>query len=141
MKIFLLISMLIFTPFSLASYHGESSSGEASTGGSSNGGYGGGGAIAGILLVVGLVYFLNRDTDTDEVANELLSQNTKKLKNTFQKKEQIYSTLLLVLFNMMNIYLIQKILIKDIVLIFQRLRSRKQEGKLKKKESIIVKIF
>ena len=41
---------------------------------------GGGGAIAGILLVVGLVYFLNRDTDTDEVANELLSQNTKKLK-------------------------------------------------------------
>lgn len=80
MKIFLLISMLIFTPFSLASYHGESSSGEASTGGSSSGGYGGGGAIAGILLVVGLVYFLNRDTDTDEVANELLSQNTKKLK-------------------------------------------------------------
>ena len=72
--------MLIFTPFSLASYHGESSSGEASTGGSSSGGYGGGGAIAGILLVVGLVYFLNRDTDTDEVANELLSQNTKKLK-------------------------------------------------------------
>ena len=80
MKIFLLISRLIFTPFSLASYHGESSSGEASTGGSSSGGYGGGGAIAGILLVVGLVYFLNRDTDTDEVANELLSQNTKKLK-------------------------------------------------------------
>ena len=73
--------MLIFTPFSLASYHGGSSSGEASTGGSSSGGYGGGGgAIAGILLVVGLVYFLNRDTDTDEVANELLSQNTKKLK-------------------------------------------------------------
>ena len=73
--------MLIFTPFSLASYHGESSSGETSTGGSSSGGYGGGGgAIAGILLVVGLVYFLNRDTDTDEVANELLSQNTKKLK-------------------------------------------------------------
>jgi predicted metalloprotease len=79
MKIFLLISMLIFTPFSLASYHGESSSGETSSGGSSSGGYGGGGgAIAGILLVVGLVYFLNRDTDTDEVANELLSQNTKK---------------------------------------------------------------
>ena len=73
--------MLIFTPFSLASYHGESSSGETSTGGSSSGGYGGGGgAIAGILLVVGLVYFLNRDTDTDEVANELLIQNTKKLK-------------------------------------------------------------
>ena len=72
---------MIFTPFSLASYHGESSSGEASSGGSSSGGYGGGGgAIAGILLVVGLVYFLNRDTDTDEVANELLSQNTKKLK-------------------------------------------------------------
>jgi len=68
MKIFLLISMLIFTPFSLASYHGESSS-EASTGGSSGGGYGGGGgAVAGILLVVGLVYFLNRDTDTDEIA-------------------------------------------------------------------------
>ena len=81
MKIFLLISMLIFTPFSLASYHGESSSGETSTGGSSSGGYGGGGgAIAGILLVVGLVYFLNRDTDTDEVTSELLSQNTKKLK-------------------------------------------------------------
>ena len=73
--------MLIFTPFSLASYHGESSCGETSTGGSSSGGYGGGGgAIAGILLVVGLVYFLNRDTDTDEVANELLSQKTKKLK-------------------------------------------------------------
>ena len=81
MKIFLLISMLIFTPFSLASYHGESSSGETSTGGSSGGGYGGGGgAVAGILLVVGLVYFLNRDTGTEEVTNELLSQNTKKLK-------------------------------------------------------------
>ena len=81
MKILLLISMLIFTPFSLASYHGESSSGETSTGGSSGGGYGGGGgAVAGILLVVGLVYFLNRDTDTDEVTSELLSQNTKKLK-------------------------------------------------------------
>ena len=81
MKIFLLISMLIFTPFSLASYHGESSSEETSSGGSSSGGYGGGGgAIAGILLVVGLVYFLNRDTDTDEVTSELLSQNTKKLK-------------------------------------------------------------
>ena len=81
MKILLLISMLIFTPFSLASYHGESSSGEASTGGSSSGGYGGGGgAVAGILLVVGLVYFLNRDSDTEEVTNELLSQNTKKLK-------------------------------------------------------------
>ena len=73
--------MLIFTPFSLASYHGESSSGETSTSGSSGGGYGGGGgAIAGILLVVGLVYFLNRDNDTDEVTSELLSQNTKKLK-------------------------------------------------------------
>ena len=73
--------MLIFTPFSLASYHGESSSGEASTGGSSSGGYGGGGgAVAGILLVVGLVYFLNRDSDTEEVTNELLSQNKKKLK-------------------------------------------------------------
>ena len=81
MKIFLLISMLIFTPFSLASYHGESAPEEAPMGGNSGGGYGGGGgAIAGIFLVVGLVYFLNRDTDTDEVANELLSQNTKKLK-------------------------------------------------------------
>ena len=81
MKIFLLISMLIFTPFSLASYHGESTPEEASMGGNSGGGYGGGGgAIAGVLLVVGLVYFLNRDTDTDEVANEFLSQNTKKLK-------------------------------------------------------------
>ena len=80
MKILLLISMLIFTPFSLASYHGESSSGETSTDGSSGGGYGGGGAVAGILLVVGLVYFLNRDTGTEEVPNELLSQNTKELK-------------------------------------------------------------
>ena len=86
MKILLLTSILIFTPFSLASYHGGSSSGESSseetsTGGSSGGGYGGGGgAIAGILLVVGLVYFLNRDTYSDEVTNELLSQNTKKLK-------------------------------------------------------------
>ncbi len=86
MKILLLTSILIFTPFSLASYHGGSSSGESSseetsTGGSSGGGYGGGGsAIAGILLVVGLVYFLNRDTYSDEVTNELSSQNTKKLK-------------------------------------------------------------
>ena len=81
MKIFLLISMLIFTPFSLASYHGESAPEEAPMGGNSGGGYGGGGgAIAGILLVVGLVYFLNRDTDTNEVTSELLSQNTKKLK-------------------------------------------------------------
>lgn len=86
MKILVLTSILIFTPFSLASYHGGSSSGESSseetsTGGSSGGGYGGGGgAIAGILLVVGLVYFLNRDTYSDEVTNELLSQNTKKLK-------------------------------------------------------------
>ena len=81
MKIFLLISILIFTPFSLASYHGESTPEEAPMGGNSGGGYGGGGgAIAGILLVVGLVYFLNRDTDTDEVPSELLSQNTKKLK-------------------------------------------------------------
>ena len=73
--------MLIFTPFSLASYHGESTPEEAPMGGNSGGGYGGGGgAIAGILLVVGLVYFLNRDTDTDEVTSELLSQNTKKFK-------------------------------------------------------------
>ena len=73
--------MLIFTPFSLASYHGESTPEEAPMGGNSGGGYGGGGgAIAGILLVVGLVYFLNRDTDTDEVTSELLSQNIKKLK-------------------------------------------------------------
>ena len=47
MKIFLLISMLIFTPFSLDSYHGESSSGETSSGGSSSGGYGGGGGATG----------------------------------------------------------------------------------------------
>ena len=86
MKILLLISILIFTPFSLASYHvesssGESSSGETSMGGSSGGGYGGGGgAIVGVLLVVGLVYFLNRDTYSEEVTNELLNQNTKKLK-------------------------------------------------------------
>ena len=73
--------MLIFTPFSLASYHGESTPEEAPMGGNSGGGYGGGGgAVAGILLVVGLVYFLNRDTDTDEVTSELLSQNTKRLK-------------------------------------------------------------
>ena len=81
MKIFLLTSILIFTPLSLASYHSESPSGEADTQGDSSGGYGGGGgAIAGILLVVGLVYFLNRDTDTEEITNELLSQNSKKLK-------------------------------------------------------------
>ena len=73
--------MLIFTPFSLASYHGDSAPEESPMGGNSGGGYGGGGgAIAGILLVVGLVYFLNRDTDTDEVTSELLSQNTKKFK-------------------------------------------------------------
>ncbi len=81
MKILLLTSILIFTPLSLASYHGESPSEETSPSENSGGGYGGGGgAIAGVLVVVGLVYFLNRDTYSDEVTSELLSQNTKKLK-------------------------------------------------------------
>ena len=81
MKIFLLVLMLVISPFGLASYHEAPGGGGGANPSENSGGYGGGGgAIAGILLVVGLVYFLNRDTDTDEVANELLSQNTKKLK-------------------------------------------------------------
>lgn len=74
MKIFLLVLMLVISPFGLASYHETPSGG----GGGNSGGYGGGGgAIVGVLLVVGLVYFFTRDSyDEEEVKSELLAQKS-----------------------------------------------------------------
>ena len=75
MKIFLLVLMLVISPFSLASYHEAPGGGGANPSGNSGGYGGGGGAIVGVLLVVGLVYYLTRDSyDEEEVQSELLAQ-------------------------------------------------------------------
>ena len=78
MKIFLLVLILVISPFGSASYH-EASGGKGGANPSGNsGGYGGGGgAIVGVLLVVGLVYFFTRDSyDEEEVKSELLAQKS-----------------------------------------------------------------
>ena len=80
MKIFLLVLMLVISPFGLASYHEAPGGGGANPSGNS-GGYGGGGAIVGVLLVVGLVYYFTRDSyDEEEVKSELLTQKSSKPK-------------------------------------------------------------
>ena len=78
MKIFLLVLMLVISPFGLASYHEASGGGGGANPSGNSGGYGGGGgAIVGVLLVVGLVYFFTRDSyDEEEVKSELLAQKS-----------------------------------------------------------------
>ena len=77
MKIFLLVLILVISPFGLASYH-EAPVGGGATPSENSGGYGGGGgAIVGVLLIVGLVYFFTRDSyDEEEVKSELLGQKS-----------------------------------------------------------------
>ena len=69
MKIFLLVLMLVISPFGLASYHEAPGGGGGANPSGNSGGYGGGGgAIVGVLLVVGLVYYFTRDSyDEEEV--------------------------------------------------------------------------
>ena len=83
MKILIFVSVLVMAPLGFTQVYGGSGSGSGSASGSasgSGGGYGGGGggAIAGLLLVGGLVYFLTRDTSEKEETNELISQSSKK---------------------------------------------------------------
>ena len=80
MKILIFASVLVMAPLSFTyEVAGSEGSSGASSGASSGGGYGGGGgAIAGLLLVGGLVYFLTRDTSEKEETSELISQNSKK---------------------------------------------------------------
>ena len=77
MKIFLLVLMLVISPFGLASYHEAPVEEVVKTQRKFRGYGGGGGAIVGVLLIVGLVYFFTRDSyDEEEVKSELLAQKS-----------------------------------------------------------------
>jgi hypothetical protein len=70
MKVFFLISALIMTPLSFASYHGEGNSGGSDAL-----------AIAGVIaLVGGLAYYFTRDAKDEDEANALIGQNSYKPK-------------------------------------------------------------
>ena len=63
MKVFFLISALIMTPLSFASYHGEGNSGGSDAL-----------AIAGVIaLVGGLAYYFTRDAKDEDEANESIN--------------------------------------------------------------------
>ncbi len=77
MKYLVILLCLLLSPLSFASYHNES----GSSGGSSGGGYGGGssgGALA-LVAVGALVYYMNRDTDDEDIESTFI-QGYKKSK-------------------------------------------------------------
>ena len=83
MRNLLLISMLVMTPLSFASYHGGGSGDSSSGGSSGGGGYGSSSSgAAGLLLVGGLIYFLNKDSD--EEATEDFAFVSKNKVNKFE---------------------------------------------------------
>ena len=74
MKNLALIICLLASPLTYATYHGDSSSGGSSGSSGGGGGYGGGGGggAAALLAVGAIVYFMNRDTEEDEVESSFV---------------------------------------------------------------------